>query len=286
MFAYRAIYNNGWVAATTPPFTPWNLTSEVPDVDDYQWELYHVAEDFSQAVNLADKEPARLRALQDLFWVEAARYNVVPLDNSRAERMDVGTRPSLTRGRSVFTYFPGAVRIPEGGAPDIKNKSFRIAADVVIPPDGASGIIATQGGCFNGWAFYLKEGKPVFHYNLAGVQRFEVVATEPLSEGEHVVAADFKYDGGLGKGGTLKIMVDGKEAAQGRIERTIAIRVSTDETFDVGEDTGTAVNDDYQVPYVFNGELKRVLVQLSDSELTDADRQQIERAKAALHSSQ
>ena len=156
MFANRAIYSDGWVATTTPPVTPWDLFGKVPDVDDYQWELYHVAEDFSQAVNLAAKEPAKLRALQDLFWVEAAKYNVIPIDNSRAERFDVATRPSLTRGRSVFTYYPGQIRIPEGAAPDTKNKSFKVAADVVIPADGAEGVIATQGGRFNGWGLYLQ----------------------------------------------------------------------------------------------------------------------------------
>ncbi len=243
MFANRAIYSDGWVATTTPPVTPWDLFGKVPDVDDYQWELYHVAEDFSQAVNLADKEPVKLRALQDLFWVEAAKYNVIPIDNSRAERFDISTRPSLTRGRSVFTYFPGQVRIPEGAAPDLKNKSFKIGADVVIPKDGAEGIIATQGGRFNGWALYLREGKPVFHYNLAGVQRFTIAGDKKLAPGEHVIVVDFKYDGGLGKGATVTITVDEKPVAQGRVERTVPFRMSIDETLDIGEDTGTPVSD-------------------------------------------
>ena len=282
MFANRAIYNDGWVATTTPPVTPWDIFGKVPDVDDYQWELYHVAEDFSQAVNLAAREPAKLRVLQDLFWVEAAKYNVIPIDNSRTERFDVANRPSLTRGRSVFTYFPGQVRIPEGAAPDLKNKSFKIAADVVVPASGAEGIIATQGGRFNGWGLYLLQGKPVFHYNLAGVHRFTVAAKDKLPPGEHVIVADFKYDGGLGKGAMVTITVNDKPAAQGRIERTTPFRMSIDETLDIGEDTGTPVSEDYRVPFKFSGHLKRVLIGLTEHKLTPEDEGEIKRARAVI----
>jgi len=282
MFANRAIYNDGWVATTTPPVTPWDIFGKVPDVDDYQWELYHVAEDFSQAVNLAAREPAKLRALQDLFWVEAAKYNVIPIDNSRTERFDVANRPSLTRGRSVFTYFPGQVRIPEGAAPDLKNKSFKIAADVVVPASGAEGIIATQGGRFNGWGLYLLQGKPVFHYNLAGVHRFTVAAKDKLTPGEHVIVADFKYDGGLGKGAMVTITANDKPVAQGRIERTTPFRMSIDETLDIGEDTGTPVSEDYRVPFKFSGHLKRVLIGLTEHKLTPEDEGEIKRARAVI----
>jgi arylsulfatase len=283
MFANRAIYSDGWVAATTPPVTPWDLFGKVPDVDDYQWELYHVAEDFSQAVNLAAKEPAKLRALQDLFWVEAAKYNVIPIDNSRAERFDVATRPSLTRGRSIFTYYPGQIRIPEGAAPDTKNKSFKVGADVIIPAEGAEGVIATQGGRFNGWGLYLKASKPVFHYNLAGVHRFTIAGDKKLGPGEHVIVADFKYDGGgLGKGATVTITVDEKTVAEGRVERSAPFRMSIDETLDIGEDTGTPVSEDYRVPFKFTGKLKRVLIGLTDAKLTAEDEEEIRRAKAAI----
>jgi arylsulfatase A-like enzyme len=287
MFANRAIYSDGWVAATTPPAAPWDLGGKVPDVDDYQWELYNVEEDFSQSVNLADKERTKLRALQDLFWVEAAKYNVIPIDNRRAERMDVSTRPSLTRGRSVFTYYPGQTRIPEGAAPDTKNRSFKIAANVIIPASGAEGVIATHGGRFNGWGFYLLGSKPVFHYNLAGVQRFTIAAKEKLSPGEHVIVVEFVYDGGgIGKGATVKITVDDKPVAEGRVERSTAIRMSIDETLDIGEDTGTPVSDDYRVPFKFTGNLKKVLIGLTDAKLTAEDEEEIRRAKAAIGLSQ
>jgi len=287
MFANRAIYHDGWVAATTPPVAPWVVAGPTPDVDDYRWELYHVAEDFSQAVNLADQEPKKLRELQDLFWIEAAKFNVLPLDNSKVERFDVSIRPSLTRGRSVFTYYAGQTRIPEGTAPDLKNKSFKIAADVDIPAAGADGVIATQGGRFNGWGLYLLQGKPVFHYNLAGVQRFTVAGKEKLAPGKHVVLVDFKYDGGgIGKGATVTINVNEKPVAEGRVDRTYAFRVSLDETLDIGEDTGTPVSEDYRVPFTFTGELNRVLIRLGDAKLSAEDEEQIRRAKAALNISQ
>jgi arylsulfatase len=287
MFANRALYSDGWVAATTPPVTPWDLGGKVPDVDAYSWELYNVAEDFSQSVNLADKEPARLSALQDLFWIEAARYNVIPIDNTRAERMDVSTRPSLTRGRAVFSYYAGQTRITEGTAPDLKNKSFKIGADVVIPAGGADGVIATQGGRFNGWGLYLLGGRPVFHYNLAGVQRTSVAAKEKLAPGEHVIVVEFVYDGGgLGKGAAIRMTVDKETVAEGRIERSIAIRMSIDETLDIGEDTGTPVSEDYPVPFKFTGNLKRVLIGLTESRLTPEDEAELRRARAAIGVSQ
>ena len=142
MLGNRAIYHDGWVATTTPPTPPWSSTGGDVAVLDYQWELYRITDDFTQANNLAAKEPAKLKELQELFWKEAEKYNVLPIDNSKVERLDVSNRPSLTAGRDTFTYFPGLVRIPEGAAPDIKNKSWRIEAEVVIPEGGAEGILA------------------------------------------------------------------------------------------------------------------------------------------------
>ena len=283
MFGNRALYSDGWVAATTPPTLPWIVTGIAPPVEAYQWELYNVNDDFSESENLADKKPEKLRQMQELFWKEAAKYNVLPLDNSRAERLDVRIRPSLTSGRSVFTYYAGQTRIPEGAAPDLKNKSFRIAADVDIPAGGAEGVIVTQGGFFNGCALYLLGGKPVFHYNLAGVHRATIAGNEALAPGRHVVLVDFKYDGGgIGKGAAVTISVDQKPVATGRVEHTIPFRVSADETLDIGEDTGTPVCDDYKVPFRFTGDLKRVVIRLGDSTLSPEDKEQIRRAKAAI----
>ena len=282
MFANRAIYNDGWVAATTPPTPPWASSGAGVSVDDYAWELYNINEDFSQANNLAAKEPKRLRELQELFWIEAAKYNVLPLDNNKIERMDVSNRPSLTEGRAVFTYYPGMVRIPEGSAPDLKNKSFKIGADVEIPSGGAEGVLMTQGGRFNDLGLYVLKGKPVFHYNTVGIYRYTIAGRDELSPGRHTILVDFKYDGGLGKGGTATLIVDGKQVAQGRIERSIPFRISADETLDIGEDTGTPVSEDYQVPFKFTGTLNKVAIQLTDAKLSPEDEAEIRRIKADI----
>ena len=266
MFANRAIYQDGWVAATTPPIAPWVSVAQPISIDDYKWELYNTNDDWTEANNLAAKEPERLRQLQDLFWAEAGKYNVLPIDNSRVERFDVSNRPSLTAGRNKFTYYPGMTRIPEGAAPDLKNRSFTITADVVIPKAGAEGLLVTHGGRFAGFGLYLLQGRPVYFYNLAGVTRYTVAAKNPLSPGAHTIVLDFRYDGGgVGKGGVATITVDGKEVAQGRIEQTLAFRVSLDETFDVGEDTGTPISETYaaKMPFAFTGTLNRLTVDIS-----------------------
>jgi arylsulfatase len=280
MFANRAIYNDGWVAATTPPLPPW-ASGKTIAIDDYKWELYDVSKDFSEANNVAAQEPKKLRDLQELFWIEAAKYNVLPLDNSKLERMNVDNRPSLTRGRTEFTFYPGMTRIPEGSAPSVLNKSFRVTAEVEIPVGGAQGVIATQGGRFNGWGLYLLDSKPVFHYNLVGVQRYNVVSPDKLSAGKHTVVVDFKYDGGgLGKGGPATLSVDGKKVAEVKFDRTIPFRISADETLDIGEDTGTPVSEDYQVPFKFTGTIGKVVILLGDDKMTAADQKAMEEAEA------
>jgi len=282
MFANRAIYNDGWIAATTPPLAPWAVGKTI-GVDDYKWELYDMSKDFSEATNLADKEPRKLRELRELFWIEAAKYNVLPLDNSKIERLDGANRPSLSRGRSLFTYFPGMTRIPGGSAPDIKNKSFKIAAEVNIPDGGADGVLVTQGGRFNGWVLYLLEGKPVFHYNLIGKYRSSIAGKDKLAPGKHVIGVDFKYDGkGLGKGGAVALAVDNKPAASGKLERTVPLLFSADETLDIGEDAGTPASEDYHVPFKFTGDLKKVMIELSDNKLTAAEEAELAKAREAV----
>jgi arylsulfatase len=282
MFANRGIYHDGWVACTTPAIVPWSTSSVYPDVNDYKWELYNVSQDFSEANNLADKEPAKLKELQELFWTEAEKYNVLPIDNSRVERFDVRNRPSLTMGREEFTYYPGLVRIPEGAAPDTKNKSWQIKAEVQIPKGGAEGMLLTHGGRFSGWGLYLLKGKLVFCYNLAGVARYYLTGKEKLAPGAHTIVYDFKYDGGLGKGGLGTIQVDGKTVATNRIERTLPFRLSLDETLDCGEDTGTPVSEDYHVPFKFTGEIKKVTIDLTPEQLTATDNAKLKEGKAAI----
>jgi len=285
MLGNRAIYHDGWVAATTPPTPPWSSVGGNVGVLDYQWELYNVVDDFTEARNLAASEPAKLKELQDLFWVEAEKYNVLPIDNSKVERLDVSNRPSLTLGRKEFTYYDGMIRIPEGAAPDLKNRSFGISATVTIPEKGAEGVLMTQGGRFGGVGLYVKNDRPVFHYNVVGVARYTVAAEDKLTPGKHVITLDFNYDGGgLGKGGTATLAVDGKKVASDKLQRTIPFRISLDETLDIGEDTGTPVSEDYQVPFKFSGELKKVTIQIADRKLTEAELQQYRegRVRAAM----
>jgi arylsulfatase len=264
MAGVRAIYHDGWVACTTPPIAPWDpVAPKVDPITGYNWELYHVAEDFSQSKNLASEQPAKLAEMQLLFYAEAAKYNVLPIDNSRTERLDPALRPSLTRGLTTFTYTDGTIRVPESAGPDFKNKSFTISADVQVRTGKEDGVLITQGGLFGGFALLVRQGKPEFHYNFVDVAHYRVASRRPLAPGPHTISFAFKYDGdGLGKGGTGTLTVNGEKIAEGRIEKTIPIRVTLDESLDIGQDTGTPVSLDYDVPFKFNGTIEKVTVQL------------------------
>ena len=263
MMGNRAIYSDGWVAATTPPEAPWVSVTKASDViNDWNWELYHVAEDFSQANNLAEEHPEKLRELQLLFYGEAAKYNVLPIDNAKVPRLDVSLRPSLTLGRDTFTYYDNMKRIPEGTAPDFKNKSHSITAHVEIGDGDTDGMIVTQGGRFGGWGLYVLNGKPVYTYNVANLERY-VIEGDVLSPGKHEIRYEFQYDGGgPGMGGNGKLFVDDVLVGEGRIERTMGFRISLDETFDIGSDAGEPVSEDYHVPFDFPGTLEKVEVKL------------------------
>jgi arylsulfatase len=266
----RGVYHDGWMASTTPLRLPWVTGSGVaPSPDDFQWELYHVADDFSQSKNVAAKYPEKLAELQQIFDVEAKKYDVYPLDSSFADRANPAIRPSLTRGRDVFTYYPGTVRVPEATAPDIKNKSYRIEAEIEVPAGGAEGIVATQAGRFGGWGLMLLDGKPLFVSALSNQEqhKYRVMSPEKLAPGKHKVTFDFRYDGGgIGKGGAGTLSVDGRTVAAGRIDRTTGVRFTADETFDIGMDTGTPVIEDYagRMPFEFTGKIDKVVVRLGE----------------------
>jgi arylsulfatase len=283
MLCNRGIYHDGWIASTHPMRLPWAKVepgAAGADPDDFKWELYHVAEDFSQVNDLAAKNPDKLRELQAVFDAEAKKYNVYPLDATFAERADVSIRPSLTRGRSTFAYYPGTIRVPEGAAPDTKNKDFTVTAEVEIPNGGADGVIITQGGRFGGWGLLVLGGKPEFDYAFSNQKqhKYRVASQEKLSPGKHTLKFDFKYDGpGYGKGGFGRLSVDGQQVADGKIERTIPVRFSLDETLDVGMDTGTPVVEDYvdKMPFKFTGVLRNVVVDLGKSGLGAADEKKL-----------
>jgi arylsulfatase len=280
MFGNRAIYKDGWMASTTPLRLPWQTRGVKVDPDDFKWELYNIDEDFSQANNLVAKNPAKLKELQDAFDVEAKKYDVYPLDSTFAERADPRIRPSLTRGRSEFTYYPGMIRIPEGSAPDFKNKSWTIAAELTIPKNGADGILATLGGRYGGWGLLMENSKPQFVYAFSNQpeHKFRIASDKAIPAGNHVVRFAFRYDGGgFGRGATGVLFVDEKQVAEGRISRTIPIRFSLDETFDIGEDTGTPVVEDYvdKMPFRFTGTLKKFVVVLEPDKLTAEERKRL-----------
>lgn len=263
MISNRAIYHDGWIAATTPPVAPWVLNAQMPDVDSYKWELYNITEDFTENNDLAAKMPDKLKEMQELFNQEAAKYNVLPLDNSQFQRA-ILPRPSATEGQAVFLYSGVMPGIPVANAPSILNKSYTITADVEIPESGGDGMIVTEGGRFGGYGLYLLKGKPVFTYNLLNLERVRWESPKALAPGKHSIVFDFKYEGpGVGKGGVGVLQVDGKEVASQSIAHTIPFLMPPDETFDVGVDTRTPVDDtDYQIPFQFTGNIHNLTVKL------------------------
>jgi arylsulfatase A-like enzyme len=277
MFANRGIYHDGWYACTTPPVPPWLLgTAKLPDINDYKWELYNITDDYSQNNDLAANNPDKLRELQALFLTEAAKYQVLPLDNSVLPRI-VTPRPSATAGRTLFTYSGENAGIPLGNAPSILDKDYTITAEVTLPTGAAEGMIVTLGGRFGGYALYLLKGKPVFVYNLLDLERYRWeggvggrdVFSDALKPGKHTIVFDFKYNGpGPGKGGTGVLTVDGKLVAAKTIPHSIPILMTIDETFDIGSDTRTAVDDSYKLPFRFSGKIDKLTFKLGPEQMT------------------
>jgi arylsulfatase len=279
MFGNRAIYHDGWIAATPPPQPPWLMgTAKMPEVlNGYKWELYNIAEDYSENNNLAARFPDKLKELQELFLVEAQKYQVFPLDNSILERGLV-ERPSSTAGRTEFTYTGEVLGLPIGSAPNTLAKSYSISAEVEIPQGGAEGVLNTIGGRFGGYGLYVLKGRPIFTYNFLGLERFRWEGKDALAPGRHIIVFDFKYDGpGMAKGGTGVLSVDGKEVARTTIPHTIPALVPVDETFDVGVDTRTSVDEnDYQPPFRFTGKLVKLTVNLRPDRMSAEEQKHFE----------
>jgi arylsulfatase A-like enzyme len=274
MFGNRALYNDGWIATTVPPQPPWLMgTVKMPDVlTGYKWELYNLADDFSETNDLAAKNPDKLKELQGLFMDEAKKYQVLPLDNSILERI-LAPRPSAVAGRTEFIYSSEVSGLPDGNAPNLLSRSYSIAAEVEIPKGGAEGMLNTLGGHFGGYGLYLLKGKPVFTYNLLALERFRWEGPQALTPGKHTILFDFKYDGpGMAKGGTGVLSVDGKEVANKKIPHTIPALMTIDESFDVGVDTRTGVDDkDYKLPFRFTGKLDKLTIKLGPSQMMVED---------------
>jgi hypothetical protein len=261
VYGNRAIYHDGWMASAYHGRPPWQVLAPVSeDFDADAWELYRLDQDYSQARDLAAAEPARLRALQDLFWAEAARNDVLPLHDPGAHGQGL---PRIGASRDRFTYFAGAVGIPEKAAPPIFNRSYAIEAEVEVPASGARGVILAEGGRSAGHALYVDaQGRPAYAYDAFDVAHLLLVGERPLAPGTAQLRLDFAYDGGgFGKGGTGTLFVNGRRVASGRIERTAPVFFTIDESFDVGTDTGSAVGD--YPPYdAFTGTIRKISVEL------------------------
>jgi arylsulfatase len=273
MLGNRAIYNDGWVAATTPATLPWELSAATPPdvITGYNWELYNVKEDPTQFNDLATRMPGKLQELQALFYSEAKKHDVLPLDNSTLARWNT-PRPSLTAGRTVFTYSSPITGVPASAAPSILNKSYTITAEVEIPEGGGEGMIVTHGGRFGGYGLFLskgvlglRSGKVVFMYNLLDLKRTVWEGPE-LKPGKHTVVFDFKSDGpGLGKGGTGVLSVNGQEVARNSLEHTMPVTLPEDETFDIGQDTRSPlamIEYRYETPFKFTGKINKLTFKL------------------------
>jgi arylsulfatase len=267
MFGNRGIYHKGWTAVTRHK-TPWLLVGEkTPAFDDDNWELYDTSKDWSQANNLAKQMPEKLHELQRLWLIEATRYNVLPLDDRLAERVnpDTAGRPVLIRGKSQI-LFGSMGRLSENSVLNMKNKSHSVTAAIVVPPTGAEGVIVAQGGNIGGWSLYAKGGKLKYCYNFLGIYQFYAESTSTLTPGEHQVRMEFAYaGGGLGKGGDVSLFVDGKKVGEGKVAATAAMIFSADDGCDVGVDTGSPVSPDYGARgNRFNGVIKGVQLAIAE----------------------
>ncbi|MGC9967763.1 MAG: sulfatase-like hydrolase/transferase [Syntrophobacteraceae bacterium] len=287
MMGDRALYHDGWIASTKVMRLPWDVLGGAGlNPVDYPWELYDLRNDWTQFENVAAKNPEKLQEMQNLFWAEAERYQVLPLDATLALRA-ISPRPSITAGRNVFTWTQPMTGTPNGDAPSILNASYNFKAEVEIPQGGAEGMLITQGGRFAGYGFYLLKGKPVFNWNLFALKHVKWEGPE-LAAGKHTLEFDFKYDGlgfgtlafgsisGIGRGGTGTLKVDGKAVAEQKMEHTIPVILQFDESLDVGSDTLTGVDDqDYQVPFAFTGKINKITLTIDRPKLTPEDEKRL-----------
>ena len=264
IFGNRAIYHDGWLAGTVHR-APWEPKPRATLADDKLGALRH-AHRLQPGERSGRREPDKLKEMQDLFMKEAVKYHVLPLDDRAFERLNAALvgRPDLMAGRTSLTVYEGMTGMTENVFINMKNRSHTITAEVVIPQDGANGVILCQAGRFGGWSLYLKDGKPTYTYNFLGLASQTVAATEPVPAGKATIRFEFAYDGGtLGAGGTATILVNGKKVAEGRIERTQPLVLSADDGADVGEDGGTPVIENYHAPGgKFTGKIERVTVEV------------------------
>jgi arylsulfatase A-like enzyme len=288
MMGDHAIYHDGWIASSKVMRPPWvTMAPTSQDPAGYPWELYELDKDWTQSEDVAAKYPQKVKEMEKIFWAEAKKYQVLPLDSSVATRL-VTPRPSISAGRNVFTWTAPLTGTPNGDAPSVLNASYNFKAEVEIPQGLAQGMLITQGGRFGGYGFYVLKGKPVFTWNLVDMKRVKWEGSEVLTPGKHTLEFDFKYDGlgmgtlaynnlsGIGRGGTGVLKVDGNVVAEQKMERTLPLILQWDEALDIGSDTLTGVNDqDYLPPFAFNGKLNRITLSIDRPKLTPADEKKL-----------
>ncbi|MBS1110974.1 MAG: sulfatase, partial [Anaeromyxobacteraceae bacterium] len=299
MMGDHAIYHDGWIASTKVMRPPWVIAGGVGvDPTKFPWELYDLRNDWTQSEDLAARNPRKVKELEELFWREAKKYGVMPLDATVVTRM-VTPRPSITAGRNLFSWTAPLVGTPNGDAPSVLNASYAFKAEIEVPQGGAEGVLITQGGRFAGYGFYVLKGKPVFTWNLVDLERVRWEGPEALAPGRRVLEFDFKYDGlgmatlaydstsGIGRGGTGVLRVDGKEVATRKMEKTIPFTLQWDENLDVGSDTGTPVDDrDYQVPFAFTGKIGKITLTVDRPKLSPEDVKKLEAAQRGNRASE
>ena len=267
MFGNRGIYHKGWTAVTRHK-TPWLLVGEqAPAFDDDIWELYDTTKDWTQFEDLSKEHPDKLHELQRLFLIEAAKNNVLPLDDRVAERVlpEIAGRPVLVKGDRQ-RLFGGMGRLSENSVVNVKNKSHAVSAEICVTDGAAQGVIIAQGGSIGGWSLYAKEGRLRYCYNLLGIQRFYVDSEREIPAGTHQVRMEFAYDGpGLGKGGTVSLYTDGEKVGEGAVAATAAVIFSADDTLDIGKENGALVAEDYPLPNAFTGEVNWVEIDVGEA---------------------
>ena len=292
MMGDHAIYKDGWLLSTKVKRAPWEAFGPAnPDpLNNVEWELYDLNTDYSQTKDLAAQYPAKIEELKQVFYAEAKKYNVLPLDASVAARI-VAPKPNITAGRTEFVYTAPMVGLPQGDSPSLLNTSYRVTAEIDVPQGGGDGMILTSGGRFAGYGFYILKGKPVWLWNLVDLNRLKWEGPDVLVPGRHTISFDFKYDGlgagtlaynnfeGVGRGGTGTLSVDGKVVDSKAMPHTLPMILQWDESFDIGSDTLTGVNDaDYQPPFALASKLVRLTLTLDRPELSESDKKRLSEA--------
>lgn len=261
----RGMYHDGWMASSRS-FVPWSPTRGEFDPLTARWELYNVERDFSQAEDVAADHPEKVKELERLFWKEAEKYKVLPLDWRAVERLnsELQGRPNIAGKRNRYVYYPGQIALPEGACPPVLNKSFSVTAEIDIPEGGADGMIFTQGGLTGGYGIYLRDGRAHLVYNMLAIERF-TVTSDPLPKGKVSLKVDFAYEGEKGERGkpaTVTIMANGRKVGEGKLPMTVPLQFSLGEGIDVGRDTGSAVDPTYKLPFTFTGGIEKVAVEV------------------------